>query len=271
MAVEVGDFSPWLERWGLQVDGAPFQAAETGSRLLPVRAAGAAAMLKLGMTADEQRGSAVMAWWDGQGAAPVLAHDERALLMVRAEGTRSLAEMARTDDDGATRVICHTVADLHRPRKKTPPPQLPPLEQLFAGLRNAAPTVARLARAEAMAAELLASPCDPVVLHGDIHHFNILDFGPLGWLAIDPWGYVGERAYDYANILKNPDLATMTAPGRLQRQIGVICDAAGLEPRRLLQWVFAHCGLSAAWSIEDGRDPSRALAVMDLAATELGL
>ena len=268
MAVEVGDFTPWLARWGLEPDGEPFETAETGSKLLPVRAAGTAAMLKLGLSADEKRGSQIMAWWDGQGAAPVLAHDELALLMVRAEGGRSLVAMAKDDEDGATRIVCRTVADLHRPRKKTPPPQLPPLEQLFRALREAAARDPRFAPAAAMAAELLGSQRQPVLLHGDIHPNNILDFGRLGWLAIDPWGYFGERAYDYANLFKNLEA---TAPGALQRQLGVVCEAAALEPRRLLQWVFAHCGLAAAWSIEDGHDPAVALAVMDLASGELAL
>lgn len=46
------------------------------------------------------------------------------------------------------------------------------------------------------------------VLHGDLHHGNVLDFGPLGWLAIDPKGLHGESGFDYANILSNPDRAS---------------------------------------------------------------
>jgi type IV secretion system protein VirD4 len=33
---------------------------------------------------------------------------------------------------------------------------------------------------------LLAEPRDVGVLHGDLHHDNVLDFGARGWLAIDP-------------------------------------------------------------------------------------
>lgn len=267
MGVEIADFGPWLARWGLTPDGAPFETPEAGSRLLPVRAGEAPAMLKLAMSADERRGSEVMAWWDGAGAAPVLAHDETALLMARALGERSLTAMAVTDDDAATRIICGVVAELHAPRP--PPPGLPPLEALFSGLRTAAAREPRFREAAATAAGLLAEPSDPVVLHADIHHSNVLDFGDLGWRAIDPWGYVGERAYDYANILKNPDLAIITAPGRLGRRVRVIAEAAGLEPRRLLQWAYAHAALSAAWAIEDRRSPAKGLAVMEIAGAEL--
>jgi streptomycin 6-kinase len=267
MDVEVGDFSPWLERWRLTPDGAPFETPE-GSKLLPVRAGDRSAMLKIGKSADEQRGSAVMAWWGGKGAAPVLAHDERALLMLRATGPRSLAELARLDDDWATRILCETVIELHAPRSARPPP-LPPLERLFAALT--APGDERFARARTLAADLLASQREALVLHADVHHGNVLDFGGLGWRAIDPWGYVGERTYDYANILKNPDGELRAAPGRFRRQLGVAATIAGLEPARLLRWAYAHFALSTAWRIMDGQDPGPGIAMMEIAATELGL
>ena len=59
------------------------------------------------------------------------------------------------------------------------------------------------------------------------------------------------------------------APGRLARQLRVVCEAADLEPRRLLQWIVAYAGLSAAWHVEDGGDPALALAVGALAQAEL--
>lgn len=52
-----------------------------------------------------------------------------------------------------------------------------------------------------------------MVLHGDVHHGNVLNFGARGWLAIDPRGLVGERAFDHANLLCNPDVATAAASG----------------------------------------------------------
>ncbi|WP_430515673.1 aminoglycoside phosphotransferase family protein, partial [Inquilinus limosus] len=43
-----------------------------------------------------------------------------------------------------------------------------------------------VARAAAIARDLLAERREIVTLHGDLHHDNVLDFGPRGWLAIDP-------------------------------------------------------------------------------------
>ena len=103
-----------------------------------------------------------------------------------------------------------------------------------------------------------------------MHHGNVLDFGPRGWLAIDPKGLIGERGFDYANIFCNPSAAVATTPGRLARQATNVAETAGLDRTRLLQWILAYAGLSAAWSLEDGDDPELALAVAEIAAAELG-
>lgn len=122
-----------------------------------------------------------------------------------------------------------------------------------------------------VARELLASPREVAVLHGDIHHGNILDFGERGWLAIDPKGLLGERAFDFVNILRNPvEGETIAfAPGRLARQTRVIAEAAELEGARLLQWTVAFTALSAAWVLADGKSPDLDFAVADIALSEL--
>lgn len=87
------------------------------------------------------------------------------------------------------------------------------------------------------AAELLSSPREESVLHGDIHHDNVLDFGERGWLAIDPKRLYGERGFDYANIFCNPNYGIATDPAIFQRRVEQVCRLAGLERRRLLQWI----------------------------------
>ena len=257
---------PWFERWRLEPDGEAFDGG-TG-RLAPVRVAGRPAMLKIFGSPDEARGGRVLAWWAGEGAAEVLEHDDGAVLMARAsDSSPGPAEMATAGrDDEATSVLCTVVEALHRPRGTPPPLGLPPLSHLFTKLIDRPQADARLARAAAAARALLTEPRDAVVLHGDMHHFNVLDFGGGDWRAIDPWGYVGERAYDYANIARNPDLALATAPGRLERQLTVIAGRAGLDFDRLRAWTFAHAGLAAVWELEDGHDPSRSYAVLDALA-----
>jgi streptomycin 6-kinase len=260
----------YLRRWRLAPDGGPI--ATRSSDLMPVRRAGMPAMLKIARSAEERRGARLMAWWQGDGAARVLARDGDALLLERAPGTSSLTEMARSgQDDEATRILCAVAARLHVPREGRARPALVPLEGWFVMLARAASAEGGiLGPAAAAARELLSEPRDITVLHGDIHHANVLDFGPRGWLAIDPKGLIGERGFDFANIFCNPDPRTAANPGRLTRQASIVANTARMERTRLLTWILAYAGLSAAWSMDEGDDPRPALAVAGIAAAELG-
>lgn len=60
-------------------------------------------------------------------------------------------------------------------------------------------------------------------------------------------------------------------PGRLMRQVDIVSKEAGLEPKRLIQWITAWAGLSAAWAMEDDTNAEPALTVARLALVELSL
>jgi streptomycin 6-kinase len=263
-------FGEYLRCWRLVPDGEPVVTAT--SRLLPVRFGELPAMLKVAILDEERRGGSLMRWWDGQGAASVLAYTGDAILMERARNQLLLADFARSGrDDEASRIICATTAKLHLPQARPKPVDLMPLERWFEPLFAAAQVYGGLlGQAASIAAGLLAVQQEVATLHGDIHHGNILDFGPRGWLAIDPKGLWGERTFDYANIICNPDHQTAMLPGRFLRQVDLIAKVAHLEPKRLLAWVVAWAGLSAAFLLEDGFPPDPALEVGELAATALG-
>lgn len=228
-------------------------------------------MLKVARATEERFGAAVMAWWDGDGAARVIAHDDDALLLERAQGPRTLARLSRNGaDDDASRILCAGAARLHHPRAAPPPAGLTPLDIWFRALFPAAQAHGgALAQAAEVARWLLSNPQDVVVLHGDLHHANVLDFGSRGWLAIDPKGLLGERGFDFANLFCNPDPEIAHAPGRLARQAGVIAEAARLDRGRLLEWVLAWSGLSAVWKVEDGETTEPDLSLVELALAEL--
>jgi streptomycin 6-kinase len=259
----------WLARWNLVPDG---EAITTpSSLLLPVRHRGEPAMLKIAREEEERRGGRLMAWWDGDGAARVLAQDDHALLLERATGPRTLAAMvAAGADDDASRILCAVAGRLHAPRRG-PPPELVPLSRWFEALAPAARIQGGLlVEADAAARALLAEPREPVVLHGDIHHGNVLDADARGWIAIDPKGLLGERTFDFVNVLRNPDVATALAPGRFNRQINVLTNTAALDRHRLLKWTLAFAGLSASWHLADREPADLDFAVAGLAAAALG-
>ena len=266
-------FEPYLKRWRLTPDGTVI--VTPAARLLPVRQGTMPAMLKVVTLDEAKRGTDLLTWWDGQGAARVYERDGHALLMERALGERSLVDFVRSGrDDEATQILCDTIATLHRPRGR-PAPDLTPTNLWFAPLGDLARTHGGLlARADAVARELLTSPRDIMPLHGDIHHENVLDFGARGWLAIDPHAVLGERSFDYANIFCNPDLgdpAITIARDRAHflRRVEIVVARSGIERQRLLQWILAWCGLSAAWFISDGANADIDIAIAALAAATI--
>ncbi|CAI0870845.1 Aminoglycoside/hydroxyurea antibiotic resistance kinase [Serratia quinivorans] len=261
---------PYMQRWQLQPDG---QAFETHSSLLiPVRYQGAAAMLKIAREQEEKFGGLLMCWWQGDGAARVLAWHDDGILLERAQGRLSLAQMVRDGEDRqATAILCQVVARLHAPRAE-PLPELIPLDQWFNSLWPAAQAHGGMLRLSAsVAAELLTSPREQTVLHGDIHHDNVLDFAERGWLAIDPKRLYGERAFDYANIFCNPNYGIATDPDIFLCRVEQVCRLAGLDRQRLLRWILAWAGLSAAWFMEDGEAADIDFRVAEQAARALGL
>lgn len=261
-------FDSYIDRWNLIPDGKPFRSMS--SHLLPVRYRGLAAMLKIAVEHEERFGAALLAWWNGEGAARVYEIDGDALLMERAEGTRSLRQLSLDgQDDEACRIVCATVARLHAPRPASPL-ALIPLQEWFGSLAPAADAHGGIFRDAADAAQaLLASQTDVVPLHGDIHHDNLLDFGERGWLAIDPKRLLGERGYDYANLFLNPEESIAASPGRFARRLDIVAETAGLQRLRQAQWVLAYAGLSAAWSLEGEDEPDTALAMAEIAAAEV--
>jgi len=266
-------FEDQIRRLGLIRDGEPIVTPT--SRLLPVRWKNTSAMLKVVTLPEEVIGGALLGWWNGRGAARILVREGSAIVLERAENRIRLADLARTGrDDEATAIICGVAAELHTARPQPPPP-LVPLSHWFEELEPAGATHGGLlAVAERTAAALLTDQRDIWVLHGDIHHGNILDFGPRGWLAIDPKGLVGERGFDYANLFCNPDLADPTIPVAIdphcfERRVAMVSELAGLSRQRLVQWILAWSGLSAAWLIADNVSPTTSLRIAELASAEL--
>ncbi len=265
-------FEPWLGRWGLVTDGDPIRTH--ASHLLPVLRDGAPAMLKLPEVEDERRGYLPLEYWNGNGAARLFARSEHgeAMLIERATGQRSLASIARSGakgDDEATVILCDAIAALQKPRGPAPK-GLIPLDIWFKDLFPAATRHGGLiARAAAEASTLLPIQQEIMPLHADLHHDNVLDFEARGWLAIDPKSVVGDRAFEYTILFCDPDLAdpeppVAVAPGAFERRLEIVLAKSGLERERLLRWIIAWCGLSAAWFLDD-EDP---LAEVNFAVAE---
>jgi streptomycin 6-kinase len=237
-----------LAAWGVTPSGPGLRTPS--SELMPGTCQGLPVMLKIAMVEEEARGAALLQWWGGRGAAPVLARDERVILMERATGTRDLAALAGSGQDAAaTEILVRTTLALHN--RPAPTVQdgvrLVSLRDWFRDLLATDSDDPLLQRAADLAERLLSAttPEDIVVLHGDIHHGNVLDFGDR-WAVIDPKALIGHRAFDFSNILCNP--TEPVALDNLAARLHAISRQVGIAPVMLAEWTIAWCGLSLAWA-----------------------
>lgn len=92
----------------------------------------------------------------------------------------------------------------------------------------------------------------PTLLHGDLHHGNVLECGD-GVKAIDPMGVVGDPGFEVYALLHNPVGATLEQrlalwPSRIKR----VASITGIPQSRLLAYGFVGSVLSCCWSAEGG-------------------
>ena len=92
--------------------------------------------------------------------------------------------------------------------------------------------------------KLLETPRKEYILHGDLHHDNIIQNGE-DWLAIDPKAIIGEAEFEIA-AFDSIDI----------EELHILAEKSGLEAERVIDWVFVRLALSAAWTIEDNGNPS---------------
>lgn len=258
---------PWLERWGLQFERRP--PGPGGQD--PYPGAGEVAFVRRGDTplvlklllqgSDEFRSGAVLTHWDGRGAVRLVEQAPGAVLIERATPGDELALLVEAGrDDEATAILCDVMAQLDRP---------PPADAGFrtiadwgrgfernrtAGLA-AGINAALLDRADALFHRLCATQAAPIVLHGDLQHFNVVRDASRGWLTIDPKGVLGEAAYETGAMLRNPitQPAFCADPATIDRRVRMICDRLGYAYQRVIGWCFSQWVLSVLWSIEDRR------------------
>ncbi|WP_374054228.1 aminoglycoside phosphotransferase family protein [Rossellomorea sp. FM04394] len=107
-------------------------------------------------------------------------------------------------------------------------------------------------KAEDLFPELLGTSTDLFLLHGDLHHGNILYSESSGWTAIDPKGLIGEREYDCIQFMLNEWKKWEVPLELLRYRTRTIACLLSLSYGRLIRYGFCHSILSASWSVEDG-------------------
>lgn len=273
--------APYLDLWKLTPDGVSFETPS--SWLAFVRCGELPAVLKMPKPNSEERLNALaLETYDGQAAVRVLKRDTHAFLMERAQPGTELAALSLNDRDvDATHIACNVIENLNA--RPAPQGEWKTLESLALGFARNRESALRarvlsadlIDRAEAMFLSLCASQSDRFLLHGDLHHMNILRDDARGWLAIDPKGVIGELAYETASLLHNPvpHFEMIAEPKLMERRVRILADRLHLDPGRILRWCFAKGILGHLWTVEDGGETShfqRSLRVPETAWRLLG-
>jgi len=215
---------------------------------------------------DEINGATTLNYFNGNGAATLFEYDEKAHLLDFINGENLVEKVVKGNDSEATEIICSVLVKLHHAKSKNFPKTLTPLMKRFSALIDRKRDNSIYDLGADIALELLQSPENEVVLHGDIHHQNILYDQNSGWLAIDPKGLIGESSFDAVNILFNPPNMSsyIISKDRIFTQANIITKLLKVDLNRFLKFAFSFGCLSSLWSVEDGFSPKETLKLTNL-------
>ncbi|MFS0620356.1 aminoglycoside phosphotransferase family protein [Priestia megaterium] len=109
-----------------------------------------------------------------------------------------------------------------------------------------------LQHALAVFSELNRTSQQLFLLHGDLHHDNILQSGEA-WKIIDPKGLIGEKEYEIIPFLLN-HLPKINVAETIDHRINIFVKELNVSKKRILLWGYAHSVLATCWLIEDRQD-----------------
>lgn len=243
-------------RWDLE-PGAPVPELSYNYVAFARRRDGMECILKIGVPNRELTSEiAALRLYEGEGACRLYEADPEAGMMVLERLHPGTMLYQHGTDEEQTAIAARMMKRLWRPAPDGGPwiglrdwfDELQNLRPRFDGRTGPFPRQL-VETVEGLLPDLFADAKEPVVLHGDCHHFNILD-SERGWLVIDPKGVIGAAEYEPAPLLLNPWEEFTKFPNALQtteRRIRILGESLGLDPKRIRAWAICHSLLSAWW------------------------
>lgn len=207
---------------------------------------------------DEWRSGQVLDAFEGRGVVRVYEYAEGAMLLERLIPGDSLVDMVLAGgDDRATGILADVIGRMSpRPSGKA----VPTVHDWAVGFERYAASGDRqiprnlLEEGHRVYSALCGSQSQPRLLHGDLHHYNVLLDNERGWLAIDPKSVMGELEYEVGAALRNPyeRPELFAEPSTIEKRIRRFATELRLDASRALAWGFAQAVLAAVWAVEDG-------------------
>jgi len=186
----------------------------------------------------------------------VIANKDNMIIMECAVPGITLKEYFPWQETEATNILCNVIKDLHTAKI--------PIGHNFYHIKDLLHTLDNepdipnniLNKARRLRDKLLSTTMKEVLLHGDLHHDNILK-NDHGWMVIDPKGFIGDPVFETAAYICNPipDLLHENNPkeiiiGRIQ----LCAKNLNIQEQRVKDWFYVKSVLCWAWSLEDKLD-----------------
>jgi streptomycin 6-kinase len=226
------------------------------------------AILKAGIPGpDLEREVNALRAYEGEGCIRLLKESTKdgIFLLEEVRPGSPLSELSLNgQDEEATLIACDVISRLHTKAAQAKGSESQRTLECFAEgfARVKGPFDAALLNAAAKEyRSLIASTEKSVLLHADLHHFNILksdrntSSSPRShWLAIDPQGVWGDPAFETAAFIRNgiPEgLSGEKLRSLVRQRIDLFSNCLQLDRRRVWGWAFAQTLLASVWKYED--------------------
>ncbi|MCF7899913.1 aminoglycoside phosphotransferase family protein [Candidatus Babeliales bacterium] len=183
----------------------------------------------------------------------IIAHDKDMIIMEQALPGTTLKEQFPKNDKEATTILCSLIKKLHTAHI--------PKNHNFKNIKDILKVLDKdinipqhiLLKARNLRDNLLAATTQEVLLHGDLHHENILKHNNE-WVAIDPKGFIGDPAFEVAGYLYNPipDLVECNnAQEIIKERIKLCSELLQIPQQTIHDWMYVKIVLCWAWNLED--------------------
>lgn len=202
-------------------------------------------------------------YFNGHGAIKPLFQEDGALILERALPGISLKSYFPNKDDEAIEIVCTVMKKLHSITQNQP--NLSHAEFISASFINKKKILNNLDnhnfqhhfnKAQIILNNLLETSGPAILLHGDLHHDNIISHnGDL--LAIDPKGVWAEATYEVAAFIRNPIpelLAYDNAIEIITSRISLFAKKLYLSEDRIKAWSYVQAMQAWIWALEDNSD-----------------
>ena len=212
---------------------------------------------------EEWRCGEVLEAFRGSGMIRPIEYTDGAVLLPHLQPGHHLTSLCLEGrDDEATEIIASLLnmssAPSHVAGVRNVDRVQPEFDQCRAGANGFIPS-SYVDRAAALFAELCATQRNVRLLHGDLHHYNVLFDDAAGWVVIDPWGVIGEMDFEIGAALRNPIDAPylLNDPQVIVRRLKTYETCLKLDADRALQWACASTVLAILWPVDESTGMDR--------------